>query len=122
MEWVAGILGKVKWLLVAVVALIALAIIFHREISESFTRITRFTSIRGKRRLRSSSGNGSSTNNEAVRDGCLVNRSPIPPTLGVKEAARRLGDAKGLSPDLVQLIAVASNSANALFEVVGSSG
>src|SRR6266545_8367425 len=43
---------------------------------------------------------------QAVRDGCIANRIPIPPTLGVKEAARRLGGAKGLSPDLVQLIEV----------------
>jgi hypothetical protein len=43
---------------------------------------------------------------QAVRDGYIANRIPIPPTLEVTEAAQRLGDAKRLSPDLIQLIEV----------------
>jgi hypothetical protein len=41
-----------------------------------------------------------------------INRIPIPRLL-VKEAVRRLGNAEGLGPDLVQLVEVASSSANA---------
>ncbi len=41
---------------------------------------------------------------QVVYDGCIANDIPIAPTLGVQEAARRLGDARGLSIDLIRSI------------------
>ena len=149
MDWLAGILDRVKWPLAMVVALVALAVIFHRQIAEGFARITRIPfdprkqkiaiefgqRIKQERRRATAVqrqmtggpaplGSGLITDDsarhtrrdlvleafgalqQAVRDGCIANRIPIPPTLGVMEAARRLGDARRLSPDLVQLIEV----------------
>lgn len=149
MEWLVRILDRLKWPLATVVALIALAVLFHRQISEGFTRITRIhfdprkqkiaiefgqrvkdeqrratavqrqitggSALPGSALLTSDGAKQAGRDmvldafgavKQAVRDGCVANRIPIPPTLGVKEAARRLGDAKGLSPDLVQLIEV----------------
>jgi FHA domain len=41
---------------------------------------------------------------QAVYDGCIANRMTVTPSSGLPDAARRLGDARELSPDLVGLI------------------
>src|SRR5215471_7339645 len=149
MNWLAGIPDWVKWPLAMGVALVALVIIFHRQIAEGFARVTRISFDPRKQRIAIEFGErikqeqrraaavqqqmtggpaplGSAliadtvarrtrrdlvletfgALQQAVRDGCVANRIPITPTLGVAEAVRRLGDARELSPDLVQLIEV----------------
>lgn len=41
---------------------------------------------------------------QAMYNACMANDIPITPTMGIREAVRRLGNAKGLSADLIKLI------------------
>jgi len=40
---------------------------------------------------------------QAVYDGCIANEVPVAPTAGAQEAVRRLGNAKGLSTELIKM-------------------